>query len=56
MNLTDCPDPWADPETRVFLNNFFFWFIGVFYCSLGTLGVIGNLVTIWIFTSADMRR
>ena len=55
-NDSSCFDPWGDPDTRLWLNNFLFWFMGVVYCAVGVLGLIGNTIAIIVFTRKDMVR
>ncbi len=50
-----CPHPWENYDTALFLARFDFWFGGVFYCCVGVLGVLGNLVAVRVFTLEDMR-
>ena len=52
----DCPNPWDDPVTALRLSRFNFWFGGVVQIAVASVGVVGNAVTIAIFTLRDMRR
>ena len=54
--IGDCPDPWGDPETAKFLTEFIFWFGVVFYSCVGSLGCLGNMITISIFSLKTMKR
>ncbi|TRY72291.1 hypothetical protein TCAL_16177, partial [Tigriopus californicus] len=54
-NHTKCPDPWDDEGTRELLQKFCFWFGGIFFCTIGALGLIGNALSIIVYSSKELR-
>ena len=46
--------PWTGPE-KVTLVNTYFWFDGVSRCAISSIGIIGNFITIILFSSKDLR-
>ena len=52
----DCSDPWDDPSTALTLSRFTFWFGGVVLTVVAAAGIVGNAVTIAIFSLRDMQR
>ena len=47
-------DPWEGPE-KTTLVNAYFWFDGVTRCVISSIGIIGNFITIILFSSKDLR-
>ena len=46
--------PWTGPE-KVTLVNMYFWLDGVSRCVISSIGIIGNFITVILFSSKDLR-
>ena len=57
---TDCSEyinkdnPWKDPYKTTLVNTYF-WFDGVTRSVISSIGIIGNIITIILFSSKDLR-
>ena len=57
----ECPSdinslgPWKDGPEKDRLVNAYFWLDGVVRCSIACIGIMGNIVTIIIFSSKELR-
>ena len=47
-------DPWKDPEKTTLVNTYF-WLDGVARCVISCIGIIGNIITVVLFSSKDLR-
>ena len=47
-------NPWKDPDKTTLVNTYF-WFDGVTRSVISSIGIIGNFITIILFSSKDLR-
>ena len=53
-NITECADPWNENEKDT-LVQIYFWFDGVSRCSVASIGLLGNVFAMFIFSSKELK-